>query len=643
MKYSLFILFSSSILLSQVRNSYDSEAAAETVLQQNEETDDVQQRGEELEHLLQHPVNLRSPSYGDLLQIPFISPLLAESIILYTDTVYIEEIDQLHNVALMTPALFERIVPFVTVDAPSTRNTLFWFVPEQVESRSRLEQKLQTTQGFSDQKYLGDARAIYQRIRMESSSLEFAAMTEKDAGELFQDRFTSRYAMVKDLSFVRKVIVGNYNAGSGQGLVLARSGAASKGSDAAGQIKKRGNPITPSVSTTEFRYFDGAAVQLEFSKLNVTGLYSFRYLPASIDSNATVTSFYTSGLYRNQHEKNRRDMVSERMVGGMIQYSLYRDAHLTLSAMKTEYGSSISSSLFHFNEDRSVSAGSIGWEQPVFTVRTFGEVASNDGKSLSSVAGLMIPAGKSVLFSYLHRDYKKGYAAPFARPFGERLDIGEGETGDYVGLELKSKGTSIAAYWDVYELLSTDQSFPVKGKESFFHLTQELSSRSEIVLQIRNTNKVQDDEVDKTSFRVGHTYRISKKFSFAQRYDIVRYQSRQLQSIENGILASFDCIYNNRSSGLSLRSRMTWFQSPSYNSRLYHYEPDVPGNFSNPPLYGTGLRWFILGRIELMNDFSIGMKYSETKKLHAIVIGSGDEQIQGNLDSRITAQIDFLF
>jgi len=36
------------------------------------------------------------------------------------------------------------------------------------------------------------------------------------------------------------------------------------------------------------------------------------------------------------------------------------------------------------------------------------------------------------------------------------------------------------------------------------------------------------------------------------------------------------------------------FQSDSYDSRVYEYENDLDGVLTFPPLYGRGVRWYVL-------------------------------------------------
>jgi hypothetical protein len=83
-----------------------------------------------------------------------------------------------------------------------------------------------------------------------------------------------------------------------------------------------------------------------------------------------------------------------------------------------------------------------------------------------------------------------------------------------------------------------------------------------------------------------------------------------------------------------------FFDTDSYDSRLYQYESDVTGNISNPPLYGSGMRWYVVSAYDILNALKISFKYSETKFLHNTSIGSGNDTIMGNLDNVFVLQCD---
>jgi hypothetical protein len=92
---------------------------------------------------------------------------------------------------------------------------------------------------------------------------------------------------------------------------------------------------------------------------------------------------------------------------------------------------------------------------------------------------------------------------------------------------------------------------------------------------------------------------------------------------------------------LTIDARLAFFDTDSYDSRVYEFESEVRGTVSNPALYGRGRRWYVVVRYSLLGGLDISAKYSQTYRDDLKVIGSGLDQIDGNVDSRLTAQVDF--
>jgi len=646
---ALLLFFITFIVMAQDSTEISAQDAIENIINDASDEQDLLRFVEELEYLQQHPINLTAPNYNDLLRLPFVSPLLAEAIVLYTDTVEIISPEQLLNVSLMTPALYEKLLPFVTVEqaSSSARPFLSLISPSKLESRTRYERRLQTAKGFTDNSFRGDVNNAYQRMKIGNGNVEAGALFEKDAGELYSDGLIAGYISVKEFSILKRCVIGNYNITSGQGLVLARNISPSKGSDVIGQVKKRSSSISPSISTDEFRYFQGTAANIQFSDFSFVGFYSQRMLPASIDNEGFATSFYTSGTYRTDNDLKKREALSEKVTGGKIDYFIEKSKSITFTAMRTEYNKFLKPALLDLQGRKNITAGSISWDWLFSSFNFYGETASNDGVSYSKVIGVTVPVAKEFAVSYHHRAFSKGFVSPFARPFGEREYISDGELGNYFGCELRFKKVAINSYVDDFALPAIEPGFDVTGREIFSQFIYSGIKNIELLFQIRNKAKSQievrelDDKRRQTNYRAAYKFRISRSFSLAQRFEAVNVSYAPTSYKEKGFLTFVEGIFKEQKVRLSTKLRMVFFDTNSYDSRLYQYESDVAGNFLNPPLYGKGIRWYVVAGYEVFDGFQFSFKYSETKKLHVVVLGSGDDEIIGNLDNYIALQLDF--
>ncbi len=619
----------------------------ESILDNSSDEQDVQHLGEEIEYLRDHPVNVAGATYSELIRIPFVSPLLAEAIIMFSDTVVITSVEQLRSVPLMTPVLFERLLPFITVEQPAAGSYSVMFLPERFASRSRIERRLQTTKGFNEKKFLGDEYSSYQRLKLKNTNLEMAGLFEKDAGEVYDDGLVAGYVHLKNISFIKNIVLGNYTLSGGQGLVFAKNISSTKGSDVVGQTRKRGSGISPSISTDEFRYFQGVAARIGSEHYSITGFYSGRDLSASIDSNDVTTSFFTSGLYRTTNDLARRNRIREKVTGGKFDYLFDPHSTVSFAVMNVGYDKFLKPSLFDLDGKRSISSVSVSWEAPLLGVMTYGESATNDIERFSKVVGIIFPVSRTLALNYHHRAYTKGYTAPFSRPFGERDNISDGESGNYLGIEFRTGKATINSYIDHFVLPSTVNGFGSAGKESFLHVAYSFSRQFDLTFHIRDKIRSQseirtiDDERHQTNYRIAFTFKVNPKISFTNRMEIVRVSYAPSRYNERGFLTFLEGTYRGGKNGVGIRSRIIFFDARSYDSRLYQYESDVAGNFSNPPMYGKGIRWYLVAGYELFNDFSLSFKYSETKKLNEVVLGTGDDEIIGNIDNQIAMQLDF--
>ncbi|MFA6467454.1 MAG: hypothetical protein WCW35_01025 [Bacteroidota bacterium] len=635
-----FLFFPLLIRAQNTVHSLDQDLMEEFMNSDSEEQD-VQAKGEELDFLLSHPVNISEPHFDELLKIPFVSPLLAESIIRFTDTNSVTKISQLEDVFLMTPVLLAKITPFITVEQREAKKSLWSSMPIKAVSRSRLERRFQGTKGFAEGKYSGDRNGIYQRIRLGNADYELAAVSEKDAGENYANAFVSGYVSIRKLANIEDLVIGNFMIASSQGMVFSRSMKPGKGANAADQAMQKGKKIIPVTSTDEFRFFQGAAARIRYDGISMIGFYSKRTLPASVDPNGSIKSFYTSGLYRTSDEKEKINTVGEVVTGGVLEYSPDGKSTVGMTALNVHYSKSLPPNVLDLHGKSSLSAGSVSWLIPLAGFTSFGEIASNDGKSYSRSIGAAISISKSISAGYHHRSYSGKYRNPFAHPFGELSDISDGEQGNYLGVEFMVEKASISFYADHFTQPARSDGFPAFGKETFIACSLPIGPSLESMIQLRRKSFSSSVEKIQTNYRLTNNIKVFSGLSISHRIEVVTVTSEITQPPEHGTLTFLDASFNDTQNGIRLKSRIVFFDTHSYDSRLYQYESDVAGNYSNPPLYGKGIRWYLVAGYEIIDNFTLSLKYSETKKLHEVVLGSGDDVIRGNLESRIAMQLDF--
>jgi predicted ester cyclase len=277
-----------------------------------------------------------------------------------------------------------------------------------------------------------------------------------------------------------------------------------------------------------------------------------------------------------------------------------------------------------------------------------GEMARDKNGSVAASLGLYsepTPMLRTVLAARI-------YPPSFNSLHGFALSEGglvEGEEGLYFGAAIRpSSWINASFFYDVYTLSNR---FPFRrgGNDFLAKARIRLSRRWEMSVQYRRQNKpgmFHSDEHGLEYVRSGQAvqerYRWSLLFAAS---DALHWQSRIEATVrmsdshagENGYMAFQEMRWQAYPS-LRLSVRLVVFETDSYDSRLYAYEPDVPGGFSNIPLWDGGFRTYILLEFALAQGIRIYGKYSRLFREPSL---PGDNI--GFVKERFTVQCDVSF
>ena len=124
--------------------------------------------------------------------------------------------------------------------------------------------------------------------------------------------------------------------------------------------------------------------------------------------------------------------------------------------------------------------------------------------------------------------------------------------------------------------------------------------------------------------------------------DIVHNGYRQ-QTPSLGILIAQSIGYTFRNFPLKWDANIAWFQTDDYASRISLYEKGLLYGFSIPSFYGKGERFALNIRYELSKYLIFQAKYGMTHYRDRKTIGSGLEQINGNVKNDLYLQVRLKF
>ncbi|GBD86699.1 helix-hairpin-helix motif protein [bacterium BMS3Abin03] len=650
------------ILLAQTDSSYiETENVLEDILQEPTGQSDDSNLFDILEQLKRNPIDLNKADISDLQQIPGVDLHTAQIIIKHRKRYgNFFSTQELYAVQGIGKDEVKMMMPFIKVIHPSELqiekeqeqgavnqilgNTYF-------VSRSRFSNDLQTRRGFLEEKFQGSKPKIYNRFYLKyMSNYQFGYIAEKDAGESALNEFYSVHFAIKNLGFIKTLVISDYLVEFGQGLVLWSPYGFSKGSDAIYPLKKKGRYIRPYSSATENNFFRGAAASIKLNDFIVSGFFSKNKFDAHIDTvTGEILSAPVSGFHRTQSEISKKNAAEEKVWGARIDYSK-RDL---LSAGFLYYNSNFSNPFLPkaiFNlKGNSFNYYSFYYDLILSGINVFGELAYN-GTSVASINSFQLSVSRDFAFIASIRSYPRNYISLHGYAFGERSGATNNEFGIYTGIKWRTSIGLLNFYYDQFKFPYATYNNPMPSEGDEFLIDLLSKPFEHVATRIRFKYENKDITVDKDNrkqlvkrlrqvFRFELIYNIAGKLRLKGRFEYNNYRVASVIEKENGYLFFQDIRYA-PSSHLNIYGRVIFFRTDSFNSAIYEYENDLTGVLTNRALFGEGIRWYFILRFRPLRFLTISAKYSETYKPKEKNLGSGYNEIEGNLDNRLSFQMD---
>lgn len=540
--------------------------------------------------------------------------------------------------------------------------------------------------------YLGSQAAVLTRFNAAYKGFYFNAIFEKDAGEplFYNDSLgytyyshekindsLARQAEVKKVfgSFVSanasynlgwcKIILGDFNAEFGQGLVLGGSGGGGKSQEVIKPIYKSTRGLTNYNSAGEFSFLRGGGIYLSDTSSGLSGnlFYSKRQLGASltdyiIDSLAEVTSFVTDGYHRTHSELRKDDNFTQTLLGGNCKWE-YSKAKIELIALKAAYSKPYKADYDYEFSGNSNLAISTNFEFQFNKSLVFAELANSSNK-LALLLGTIFKI-KEFNAAIHYRNIPAGFHSPKGAVFANKSNEPQNEEGLYCGVSFKPNSKfAFSTYFDLFR--SHERTYfvplPASGFDAAFFVDYRLSSQCIIKAKIREYSK--DDGLKIYSPLFGERTIINRKSSYNARLEALCFTKKSEFALRvrgertyidygtakppsQGFLTYADLKYMPMQS-LQLSSRFSLFNTDSYDASMFEFENDLPGRLVNTGLSGNGSRFYILAKWKPTEDITISGKYSETYYFDRKIISEDSyQQIDAPINNTISLQLDWEF
>lgn len=632
---------------------------------------DIDQIYDDLQYLYEHKINLNTATRDQLERLPFLSKVQIENILAY---VYITHgMRSIYEIQLIDGIdyFIQRLLLHFVFVGDMRDESMEWNTKEILGSIrhkifSRIDADLEQRRGYAENKYLGSP--LYEQFRYAfgagKNRIQAGIVAEKDQGEQFWGSYRkgfdsySAYMQVDKVWKFSRIVVGDFRATFGQGLIMNGDFSAGKSSNVL-KVNPSQSGLSRKYSADEYNFFRGIGATAKFDRLSLTAFYSFRYYDASVDTlGNTFSSLYTSGIFRTSKDWSKRDNLSMRVFALNTNYRFDR-----FKIGVTLYANSLSMSMlpedkpykrYSFRGDRQAAA-SVDYYWSLGRFVFWGETALTDRLAVATINGLSMMPTSNLNIVLLHRYYARSYDLFFAKSFGKSSNVSN-EDGVYLGFEINPvKKWKLSAYADMFKFpyMKYSVSAPSKGFDAFAQVDFLPTRYLNMYLRYRLGDKEQDFvdrslptrqilNYEKQSLRYNLEYKC-KNIVFRSKVETNAAKS-PMESYTYGFGFVQDIAYNTLWHNLSVTLHYVFFDAPNYANRLYFYEPDILYSMSTPILYGIGNRYAINLKMSVVRNLFIYLHFSQTIYTDKrIKISSGLEEIKGNIMSNLKVALNWKF
>lgn len=639
------------------------EREIENILEGNEEYSDVSHLLELLSELENNPLDLNTVTAKQLSILPWISDVVAKDITNYRKRFgNFSSIEELKKFSQIDPEIFPFLQKYISVIPPKKQQDI------SINFKTRVGKKLEQSEGLKNGYYYPSPEKIYNRfLGKYGEYYKLGILLEKDSGENKINDLTSYFIKYSNKNNGNEFIFGNYFLECGQGLIFWNPYGTRKSSNPIYSAKKQPRNAHEYTLVDENASLFGVTGTLNLNFINVLLFYSSNKVDASANGeNGNITSFYSSGFHRNDNEKQKKDLVTEQLAGIRLELKPKHNLSIGLTAYQNQYNKDLTNENLIRNRYSFVGNTNnlVGLDYNLTSgfFNFFGEFARSRNNGYGMLTGLLMDS-KIVKLTLSCRNYRKDFISLHGTSFSESGGNPQNEQGFYFGLKISPlKNLRISFYFDRFKFPWRTYLIPMpsNGKDLFFSFRYKPVKNLWLYLQFKSKEKdnivtafneaslekkiiIPKNQI-KVRFQVD--YQLAKKIKLRQRFEkcwiaydkYSNFVSDINRKYSGNIL--FQDIQYQLTHKANLSYRIIFFDTDSYEARLYEFERDVPGIMTNQLLYGKGTRWYIFAQWKINYLFRLSLKYSSTHYCFTESIGSQYDKIVGDSIHTINFQVE---
>ena len=577
---------------------------------------------ERIQELSLNPINLNSARAEDLALIPFLTGEDIDSLLAYKiRNGGFSNSDSIREI--LGNSLYKQIRPFITIG----------YMHRQGLSFIQKNYQGDNNPGYNGSRLYNYSKLIYRR----GYKWAAGAIIQKDPGE--RNYIDHLHGAVQYRSNDTKFIIGDFYLRFGQGLLFSNLYGTRKSILTAPLFRDLSLAAYMNLSSSEFGGKFGMYASWSKYRYKVFGFISRQLYDARMDG-TNIRGIRTDGYHRTKSEILASNRIEEnaRAIGISANWQKLK-AGILISRYQYTPGFNLERSqqdarrYYYSFQGRQLSAGSISYSYSHGAYRIAGEAAFSKPGTMafqqSVFYGLRnIKAG--IKFWSIYPEFQ----SPDGRMFDNAAPFPNADQGYLASLQIRmNKHWSLAGYkvfrqklWRGY----TSQ-MPLQKGDGLAELHYR-QAHTDISLRFRRRESDDFPTINTRILNIQDNIRIEVRYH-PKGGPLLRTRLEKTfftSSAENGTLF-FQDISVSPLKNIKLSTRLIFYKTTSFNSRIYEFEKDIPGSFANYPLYGQGhliyvmiggrfgklLRYYIKWRMNFKNSY--GNNGRSTNHLDTVV------------------------
>ncbi len=467
---------------------------------------------------------------------------------------------------------------------------------------------------------------------------------------------------VYEKKYLKTLVLGDYQVSYGQGLIHYGGFSLNKSTEAIRVIRTNNFGLKPQKNANRDYTLRGIGTTFRKDHWEMTTYYGCQYLDGAIQQNQKTSQNATFlDHYKTPARIQNKATIKEQVIGSILMYhNSIKKYNFGYSALYQWYPVYIQPkeylyNRYHFRGKENYNHGlfyQFFWDNLHF----FGEVGISKSKGKGLLAGIVTSIWPTLEGTVLLHHYDKNFHNLYGKAFGVNTH-NQNEIGIYTGIQWHiTKQCIVNAYYDFYYFpwykYGVDKRLTYSN-DGRIHTKYLFSRQVFTTLQYRLKTKAKNlpSKNKKISQQASIAYQKNHTLFWQLQYALLAHWHGKIQAqytqyhfdrqYQWGYALVKDFSHKKRK--LKIGSRVAFFNTQGYNTRLYFYEPYAPG----PPGFyrDKGFHYFLYGKYALMPSCKLTCKIGQIRYIGYSPLQAKKtlDHISGNTKTNIILQLHYRF